>query len=50
MIGYNAAKLELPPVMNVYPVFNVAILKKYHGKHLLLNVIMVDDNAEYKVE
>ena len=27
MIGYNAAKLELPPGMKVHPIFNVGLLK-----------------------
>ena len=30
MVGCNAAKLELPPGMKVHPVFNVALLKRYH--------------------
>ena len=29
MIGYNMAKLELPPAIKIHPVFNVAVLKKY---------------------
>ena len=32
LIGSNAAKLELPANMGVHPVFNVALLKLYHGK------------------
>ena len=31
MVRRSAAKLELPPGMKVHPVFNVALLKKYHG-------------------
>ena len=31
MVGRNAAKLELPPGMKVHPIFNIALLKKYHG-------------------
>ena len=50
MVRCNAAKLELPPGMKVHPVFNVALLKRYHGQHLLPNLILVDGNAEYKVE
>ena len=49
MIGHNTAKLELPLVIKVHPVFNVALLKKYYGNCLLLNPILVDNNAEYEV-
>ena len=31
MVRRNTAKLELPPRMKVHPVFNVALLKSYHG-------------------
>ena len=31
MVGRNPAKLELPPGMKVHPVFNIALLKKYHS-------------------
>ena len=31
IVGHNAAKLELPPGMKVHPVFNIVLLKKYHG-------------------
>ena len=50
MVGCNVAKLELPPGIKVHPIFNVALLKRYHGQCLLLNPILVDDDAEYKVE
>ena len=50
MVGRNAAKLELPPGIKVHPVFNVALLKRYHGQRLIPNPISVDDNAEYEVE
>ena len=50
MVGHNAAKLELPPGMKVHPVFNIALLKRYHGQRLLPNLILVDGNTEYKVE
>ena len=50
MVGHNAAKLELPPGMKVHPIFNVALLKRYHGQRLLPNPILVDGDAEYKVE
>ena len=49
MVGRNAAKLELPPRMKVHPVFNIALLKRYHSQCLIPNPISVDDNAEYKV-
>ena len=51
MIRHNAAKLELIPGMKVvYLVFNVVLLKGYHGQHPFPNPILVDDNAEYEVE
>ena len=50
MIRCNAGKLEMPPGMKVLPVFNAALLKKYHGQHLIPNPILLDDDAEYKVE
>ena len=50
MIGHNAAKLELPPGIKVHPVFNVALLKRYHGQHILPNPISVDKDAENEVE
>ena len=50
MIRCNAAKLELLPGMKVHPVFNMALLKKHHGQHLIPNPISVEDNAEYEVE
>ena len=50
MVGHNAAKLELPPGIKVHPVFNAVLLKRYHGQCLLPNPILVDSNAEYKVE
>ena len=31
MVRRNAAKLELPPGMKVNPIFNVVLLKRYHG-------------------
>ena len=49
MVGRNAAKLELPPGMKVHPIFIVALLKRYHGQHLMPNPISVDDDAKYKV-
>ena len=50
MVGHNAGKLELPIEIKVHMVFNVALLKRYHGKCLLPNPISVDDNAEYEVD
>ena len=50
MVGRNAAKLELPPGIKVHPVFNIALLKRYHRQRLLLNPILVDGDAEYEVE
>ena len=50
MVEHNTAKLELPPGMKVYPVFSVALLKRYYGQYLLPNSILVDSNAEYEVE
>ena len=50
MVRCNATKLELKPPMKVHCVFNVALLKRYHRKCLLPNLISVDDNVEYEVE
>ena len=50
MVGRNAAKLKLPPGMKVHPIFNIALLKRYHGQCLLPNLILVDGDAEYEVE
>ena len=50
MVRRNAAKLELPPGMKVHPVFNVALLKRYHRQCLLPNPISVDGDAECEVE
>ena len=50
MIEYNAAKVELPPVMKAHPMLNVALLKRYHRQSFLPNPILVDNNAEYEVE
>ena len=50
MVGCNAAKLELPLGMKVYPVLNMAFFKRYQGQPLTPNPIVVDDNAEYEVE
>ena len=50
MVGHNAAKLELPLGMKVHPVFNVALLKRYHGQCLIPNPILVEDDVEYEVE
>ena len=50
MIGCNTAKLELLLGIKVNPIFNVALLKRYHGQRLLPSLILVDDNAKYKVE
>ena len=45
MVGRNAAKLELLPGMKVRPVFNVALLKRYHSQPLIPNLISVDYDA-----
>ena len=50
MIRQNAAKIELLPGIKVHPVFNVALLKKYHSQHLIPNPISVDNDAEYEIE
>ena len=50
MIGYNAAKLELPLRMKVHPMFNMVLLKGHHVQRLLPNAILVDDDAEYEIE
>ena len=50
MSRHNISKLELPPGTKVHYVFNVALLKKYHGQCLMPNLILVDDDAEYEIE
>ena len=41
---------KLPLAIGVYPLFNMALLKKYPGSQLLLKLILVDNNAEHKVQ
>ena len=50
MIRHNAAKLELTLGMKVHLVFNMALLTRYHSQCLILNLILVEDDAEYEVE
>ena len=36
--------------MKIYPIFNVSLLHKLQGKYKLPGPIIVDGEAEYKVE
>ena len=42
--------MELPSIMKVHPVFNVSLLNKYKGEYKPPGPIIVDGEAEYKVE
>ena len=50
MVIHSVSNLKLPLAMKVHVLFNVALLKRYHGKYLLLNLTLADDDAEYEVE
>ena len=49
-VGANAFKLQLPESMKVHPVFNVSLLRKYHGEYSPPGPIIVEGEVEYKVE
>ena len=49
LVGSNAAKLSLPDSMRVHPVFNVELLKKYHGNLTRPEPVEVDGELEYEV-
>ena len=36
MVGHKAAKLELPLVMKVHPIFNIALLTRPQGRSMLI--------------
>lgn len=49
-IGSNAFRLKLPDAMHVHPVFNIALLRKFHGEYTPPAPIEVEGEAEYEVE
>ena len=49
-IGANAFELELPMTMKVHPVFNVSLLRLYHGVYSPPGPIIVEGKVEYEVE
>ena len=49
-VGANAFELDLPVTMKVHPVFNVSLLRLYHGVYSPPGPIIVEGEAEYEVE
>ena len=49
-VGANAYELELPTTMKVHPVFNFSFLHKFQGEYKPPGPIIVDGEAEYKVD
>ena len=53
-VGEVAYELTLPPgLLGVHPVFNVSMLKKYHGNGnyiIYWDSILLDDNLSYEEE
>ena len=49
-IGANAFELALPETMRIHPVFNVSLLRKYHGAYHPPGPIIVDGEQEYEVD
>ena len=49
-VGRNACKLQMPAAMKVHPVFNVALLRKYHGTRVVPAALEVDDQQRYEIE
>ena len=50
VLGANAFELELPTNMKVHPLFSVSLLHKFQGEYKSAGPIIVDGEAEYKVE
>ena len=48
--GANAFELELPMTMKVHPVFNVSLLRLYHGIHSPPGPVIVKGKAKYEVD
>ena len=44
-VGCNTFKLDLPVVLQVYPVFNMVLLHWYTGSRMLPMLLEVDDNT-----
>ena len=49
-VGANAFELELPMTMKVHPVFNVSLLRLYHGVYSPPGPIITEGEVEYEVE
>ena len=49
-VGPNAFELELPITMKVHPVFNVSLLRLYHGAYSPPGPIIVEGEVEYEVD
>ena len=46
----NAFELDLPATMRVHPVFNVSLLRLYHGVYSTPGPIIVEGEFEYEVD
>ena len=46
----NAFKLNLPAIMQVYPVFNISLLQRYQGEYKPPGPIKVEGEAQNEVE
>ena len=49
-VSANAFELALPETMRIHPVFNVSLLRKYHGVYRPPGPIIVDGEEEYEVD
>ena len=49
-VGANAFELDLPMTMKVHPVFNISLLRLYHGDYSPPGPIIVEGEAEYEVD
>ena len=49
-VGTNAFELDLPATMRVHPVFNVSLLRLFHGVYSLPGPIIIEGKTEYEVE
>ena len=49
-VSKNAFELDLPMTMKVHPVFNISLLRLYHGVYSPPCPIIVEGKAEYEVD
>ena len=49
-VDANAFELDLPATMRVHPVFNVSLLRLYHGVYSPPGPIIVEGEVEYEVD